>query len=371
MKEKKKKSAVKKIFGTLGVILLALVLAFGAYAAYVFIDYHRIDDNQTLTVRSGADGSQTIRTGETYSAVTYNIGFAAYTPDFSFFMDGGTQSRANSEQSVNETMRGICGILKDEDADFYLIEEVDEDATRSHHVNERVILEDALADYDSVYAINYDSPYLFYPFLSPHGKSLAGMLTASRFSMTGSVRRSLPVEESVMKIVDLDRCYSVTRFPVEGGHEFVLYTAHLSAYTSDGSIADEQLRMLTRDMQAEYEKGNYVVCGGDFNKDLLGDSSAYFGVSGGENTWAQPIDPRILDEAGIELAAPLDEADPVPSCRNADAPYHDGQFVLVVDGFLVSKNVRADACRVIDTGFAYSDHNPVRLEFTLLENEEM
>ena len=132
-----------------------------------------------------------MQTGETYSAVTYNIGFAAYTPDFSFFMDGGTQSRAKSEQSVNETLRGICGVLKDEDADFYLIEETDENSTRSHHVNERAILESAFAGYDSVYAVNYDSAYLFYPFLSPHGKSLSGMLTASRFPMAGSVRRSL------------------------------------------------------------------------------------------------------------------------------------------------------------------------------------
>ena len=55
---------------------------------------------------------------------------------------------------------------------------------------------------------------------------------------------------------------------------------HLSAYTSDGKIADEQLELLLCDMQAEYEAGNYVIGGGDFNKDLLeGGSEAYFGVS--------------------------------------------------------------------------------------------
>lgn len=35
-----------------------------------------------------------------YSALTYNIGFGAYTPDFSFFMDGGKFSWAKSKDSV-------------------------------------------------------------------------------------------------------------------------------------------------------------------------------------------------------------------------------------------------------------------------------
>ena len=39
-------------------------------------------------------------------------------------------------------------------------------------------------------------------------------------------------------------------------------------------------------------------------------------------------------------------------------------FVLTVDGFLVSENVEASAA-VVDTGFAWSDHDPVLLIFRL------
>ena len=62
---------------------------------------------------------------------------------------------------------------------------------------------------------------------------------------------------------------------------------------------------------------------------------------------------------------PLDENAPVPSCRNADGPYHQGQYVLTVDGFLVTPNVTVERAAVVDTGFAYSDHNPVTMTFTL------
>ena len=52
--------------------------------------------------------------------------------------------------------------------------------------------------------------------------------------------------------------------------------------------------MLISDMQAEYEKGNYCIAGGDFNKDLLGDSGKIFGIDGADYTWAQPVDSKLL-----------------------------------------------------------------------------
>ena len=55
----------------------------------------------------------------------------------------------------------------------------------------------------------------------------------------------------------------------------------------------------------------------------------------------------------------------MPSVRNADGPYHDGQLVLTVDGFLVSPNVEVLESAVVDTGFAYSDHNPISMTVKL------
>ena len=358
--DKVKKTNVKKIILIVCLALVAAVLLTVIdYVVYVFADYKRIEDNEELEILSSADAKAPV--GEELKIITYNIGFAAYTPEFSFFMDGGEQSRAFSEESVNETMSGIAELLKSEDADFLMIEEVDERATRSHHVDQRRMLQSALLGYDSVFAVNYDSPYLFYPFDEPHGKSLAGMLTFSRYDMTSSLRRSLPIETSLMKLVDLDRCYSVSRVETDGGRELVLYTVHLSAYTSDGTIATEQLKMLIADMRAEYEKGNYVVCGGDFNKDLLGDSSEYFGISGEEYTWAQAFPTDLLEGTGLSLVATSN----APTCRNADAPYHQAQFVLTVDGFIVSDNVTAVEAHTVENDFEYSDHNPVAMTFIL------
>ena len=242
---------------------------------------------------------------------------------------------------------------------------MDRDSTRSYHVDEAALLREALPEYDGTWAQNYDSPFLMYPLRHPHGASVSGLMTLSAMTVDSARRVELPIENSLMKLVDLDRCYSVHRIPVAGGGELVLYNLHLSAYTSDGTIAMEQLKLLLDDMQREYAAGNWCVAGGDFNKDLLGDSAAYFGEADQEYTWAQPIPEDTFDGFNVSLIAPLDEGNPVPSCRNADGPYHQGQYVLTVDGFLVSDNVTVTDSGVVNLGFAYSDHNPVEMRFVL------
>lgn len=364
-------------------LVLALILAVLGYLAYVLLTYYRLPDNQALDVnvlyKGGilTDGGEhpvsSPVVGEQYRVASYNIGFGAYSDDYGFFMDGGTESRARSPEAVTENIRCATSVLADCAPDLMLIQEVDTDGTRSWHIDEtehiRYVLTSQFAHTPLYYdfAQNYDSPYLMYPLTSPHGANKAGILTFSAFRVSSALRRSLPIETGFTKFLDLDRCYSVSRIPVADGGELVLYNLHLSAYTSDGTIATEQLRLLLEDMQGEYESGNWCVAGGDFNKDLLGDSSVYFGASEIAYTWAQPIPPETFDGVDVQLVAPLDESAPVPSCRNADGPYHDGQYVLTVDGFLVSPNVQVVEARVVDTGFRWSDHNPVTMDFILLD----
>ena len=345
---------------------MALVLVAVGYVAYVMIDYHRIG-NEVMDCAGGKTEKVAINTE--YDAVSWNVGFGAYESDYGFFMDGGTESWAWSKERLNANMDKISALLGEQNAQFISVQELDSNSTRTYHVDERSMLEEKLdrEKYDSVYVLNFNSPFLMYPLTQPHGKSVSGIETFAQFDITSAGRVELPVEKSLMRLVDLDRCYSKCYMPTENGKNLVYYNMHLSAYTSDGAIATEQLKKLILDMQGEYEAGNYVVCGGDFNKDLLGDSSVYFGECEQEYTWAQPLPDGIFDGTNLKLVAPLDEENPVPSCRNADGPYHKGQFVLTIDGFVVSDNVEVTESDVIDTGFAYSDHNPIHMSFKLLK----
>lgn len=350
----------KRVLKAVLAVLLALVLVVGGYLAYVFLSYHRIGSGELTPTALDADP---IAVGTEFSILSYNIGFGAYESDYGFFMDGGTQSRAWSEERLRANLEKIRTFVEKRGDDLCIIQEVDIDSTRSYGLDEREYF--AFEGKASVFAQNYDSPYLFYPVLCPHGASQSGLLTLSSFPVQSAERVELPIETGLVKLLDLDRCYSKSRIPTADGKDLVLYNFHLSAYTSDGSIAMEQLRLILDDIDAEYAKGNYCVAGGDFNKDILGDSSVYFGKSDIEYTWAQPIAEGAFDGRNVALVAPLDPENPVPSCRNADGPYHAGQYVLTIDGFLVTPNVTVISSEVIDTGFAFSDHNPVAMTFTL------
>lgn len=355
----KSKPLKRAIISVLALLLAVLLIAVG-YLSYVVLSYSRVEDNLELKVEGVAEGLVPVE--KELSLITYNIGFGAYSDDYSFFMDGGKYSRAYSKEAVIENTKGAIDTVKKENPDFVLFQEVDIKGTRSYHVNQSLLLADSLKLYDRVFAQNYNSAYLFYPFNEPIGANKSGVMTFSRFEILSSVRRSLPIEESLYKFLDLDRAYTVSVTETENGKKLIIYNVHLSAYTSDGSIADTQLEMLCEDMKLEYDKGNYVIAAGDFNKDMLGDSSKYFKRTEGDFTWAKPLDTSLLPK-GIKSYSGSD----MPTCRNADSSYRgDGtDFVLSVDGALVGDNIEVISSNTVDTGFKYSDHNPVSIKFIL------
>ena len=56
----------------------------------------------------------------------------------------------------------------------------------------------------------------------------------------------------------------------------------------------------------------------------------------------------------------------VPSCRLLNEPYNAATAQhYVIDGFILSRNVRVEHIETLDLGFENSDHNPVSLQVTL------
>ncbi|MBD5450400.1 MAG: endonuclease/exonuclease/phosphatase family protein [Lachnospiraceae bacterium] len=360
---KRGKRAAKVILIILGILILIV----GVYCVYVLLDYDRLPDKLTLEVnKSGADSDFAedfqVREGEEYCIMTYNIGFGAYTDDYSFFMDGGKSSWAKDKESVLTSVSAMGTMVSDEDPDFILIQEVDRDGTRSYHVDELEILNQFIKGYYYDFAQNYDSPFLFYPPWQPHGANRAGMVTYARGEIVEAMRRSFPISESLSKFVDLDRCYSISRVPTQNGKFLCIYNVHLSAYGSNDEIREGQLSMLFEDMTSDYEQGNYVICGGDYNHNVKKETV--------ENApeWAY-LFPREKLPNGFHMAidyakSPEDIAH--ESCRSADQPYQEGvTYTVTLDGFITSDNVTVTDYQNMNCGYKYSDHDPVVMQFVL------
>ncbi len=367
-----KKRVWMRALWALAGIALACVVAVGCYVGYVALNYERIADGVELACENPQAAA--LVPGAHYTAVTYNIGFGAYGPDYSFFMDTGVMKdgkavrgrygKAMSAEAVTSHTRGAGEVIAALNPDFVLLQEVDLDADRSYHVDQWKALREMLPGYGGVFAVNFDTPYLAYPFHDPHGATRAGLGVLSRYQIALSVRRSYPISDAFPdKFFDLDRCFTVSRLPVEGGGELVLINSHMSAYDAGGVYRERQLAMLAQVMAEEAAKGNYVVAGGDFNHALGAEVAEAFASKQAFPGWVYVLDQNDLP-AGIRIQKAGNQLE-VPTCRSADIPYEKGvNFVTVVDGFLVSDNVEATA-ENIDTDFAYSDHNPVLLRFTL------
>lgn len=356
---------------TISSIIGALLLAVLSYVLYVVIQYSRIEDNIPLETENVQ--SPVLERKEKYTIATYNIGFGAYGQDYSFFMDEGVMNdgtkvvgkygKSISKEHTEKNTQGAIAELRNLDPDIILLQEVDEKSSRTRGVVQTDIIKNSFKNYSYTYCSDFHTAYLMYPFHDPHGKTEAGLVTLSKYRIDSSIRRSYPVPSGFAKFFDLDRCFSVHRLPVENGKELVLINSHMSAYDEGGTTRAKQLEMLLSTMVNEYEKGNYVIVGGDFNH-ILGDD-----LLDAFPSWQQtPEWIAVLEEDLIPKhfkLATAENAQEVPTCRAADIPWEKGiNYTAIVDGFIVSDNISYETMN-IDNDFMYSDHQPVLMTFKL------
>lgn len=377
----KAKKIVKIIAITLACVIGAAALIIGGYVGYVAVQYYRIEDNFELQTENGRDKKAGLN--DVFTVMTYNTGFGAYSPDYSFFMDTGVMddgtevvgkyAKGRDKADVKKNVDGQTDIIKNADADFYFLQEVDEKADRSYGINMKSVFSAAFENRSATYAENFHTANLFYPFNDPIGITDAGILTLSSYNIQSAVRRSFPLTDNFIdKLFDLDRCFAVHYLPLEGSDKFlVLINLHMSAYDRGGTVRAQQLEMLNGVLKEERAKGNYVVAGGDFNHCLIADyfESDEQALSHFESRQQVPewVKNSVLHNSelaeGFRIASDKD----VATCRGADIPYEKGvNYTNTIDGFIVSDNVEVVAVNTLNTEYAFSDHNPVVLKFALL-----
>ena len=390
-KERRARKKVQKhkfsvLITILKCVIAACVLfgiAFTGYAAYLESYYKRIVDPYICKIDDPTSGDTTtqpkqVEWNTTYTATTYNVGFGAYTPSYTFFMDKGamndgtqtqgTYGKARSKQAVidatNTSLETIRTSNNGKTPDFLLFQEIDVQSDRSYQINQVEEAKKMFSSYNSTFASNFHSGFLIYPLHDMHGAVQSGLLSMSAIDITNATRYSYPVSTKFPdKFFDLDRCFQVTRYRTPDNHELVMINSHMSAYDANGEYRAKQLKVLNNFLTEERAKGNYVIAGGDWNHALGGSISAYPSQQQ-IPSWVAELNDSDLAE-GFRYVAP-DNLSDTPTCRGDDIPYQKGvTYTTTVDGFMVSDNIDAHATN-IDTEFASSDHNPVLLRFTLI-----
>lgn len=352
-----------KILRVFIVLIVLFILVFAGYLSYLFFSYHRLPDNQAIEIKQAQKATDENNDKKEYKITTFNIGYAANPHNYSFFMDGGKYARGFSKQNVAQNLAGIIKQVKQTQADFVLLQEVDSDATRSYHIPQEKHIMQAMPEMNAAFALNYDSAYLFYPFTEPIGKSQSGLLTLSRETIHQSTRYQLPIETNLNKFTDYDRAFTISLIATTP-KPLALINVHLSAFTKDQSIQAAQIKKLAKYMQLYQQKGYGVIVGGDYNHDVLGDTPSLFGTKKQTLTWTHPF-PKDDLPAGFTLVNQDIVAAKIPSVRANDRPFTKDSYVNLVDGFIVSEDIQVNHLKVWDHHFQYSDHNPVTMTFEI------
>ena len=346
----------------LGLVLMVAILAVGMIGYLTVSEYHPA---YAETADRGSVNHSHAAGARSFSLLSFNTGYGALGEDADFFMDGGKSVLPQDETVVEDNIEGIVEILELSQADFLMLQEVDTDSQRSFGTNQWLKYEHELQRYESRFALNYSCDYVPYPLTEPLGRIRSGLATYSSYDIVSATRYSLPVPTGwPERVANLKRCLLVTRIPLEDSEQqLVLINVHMEP-SDDTGTAKEQIRQLVDLVRDEYAKGNFVIAGGDFNQTFP--ESRAFHVED-EELWT----PGKLTRVPGGLRYFYDES--TPTCRLLNEPYDpdsENTRYYVIDGFLVSPNVIVDRVETLDYDFRYSDHNPVRLDFTLNFDDE-
>ena len=348
---------MKTVIKILLTIVLVIVFLLAGLVIWLSLTEFKPSAVEPVAVESQGEA---VETGKVLTLFNWNIGYSGLGAAEDFFMDGGKSVRTESRDNIYGYLNGITQTIKESDADIVMLQEVDQNSTRSYHVNQRELLSGYFSS--NCYALNYSCPFVPIPF-PPLGQVNSGLLTLTDGLAISSAQRialSCPFSWPV-RIANLKRCLLVSYIPVSGSdRQLVLVNLHLEAYTEAGG-REAQTKQLLEFITEEYEKGNYVIAGGDFNQFFPGSREVYPKTSTEWNT--QELDPSVLPE-GWTMAYDLS----VPTCRSLNQPYNPSDPTTQyysIDGLILSPNVKMLEVKTVDKGFENSDHNPVQLRFVL------
>lgn len=343
------------------IFCLAMLISLLLAGCIVYATLTNYEPAEKEAVNAEGDALKSINS-DTLSFFIWNVGYSGLGKESDFFYDGG-KIVISPKNWVEKNINGVKSQVQElsKNTDFFMLQEVDANSKRSYYINQVKAISEVLPGYASTFAPNYNVKFVAFPFSQPMGKVLSGLANYSPYKSIENTRFQLPGSFGFPKrVFYLDRCMLLNRYQLPNNKQLVVINTHKEAY-DNGGIKEQEMQYMKKIILTEYEKGNYVVVGGDWNQCPPNFDNKTF------------LKPNMQLQEQLNIKSDFMPQDwhwiydpKVATNRKNDFPFNpETTFTTLIDFFLISPNIQALQVKGVSTGFDFSDHQGVWMKVKL------
>ncbi|GEM46423.1 endonuclease/exonuclease/phosphatase family protein [Deinococcus cellulosilyticus] len=251
-------------------VLLWLVALVALLAGLVYALTYHPRDQEDVPVACNPE-APTLKAGQPFRVLNWNIQYLAGKGYVFFYdlLDGSGPDTRPSKEAMASTLEEVVRVIKTENPDVVLLQEVDTGAKRTDFQDQEKILAERLGYACSASAYYWKARFVPHPQIM--GAVGMKVVTYSRFKIDQAIRHQLPLipADPVTQAFNFRRAILDVVLPVEGGESLHIMNTHLDAFAQGTDAMEKQVK---KTHQVLRNAGKTVLIGGDFN--LLPDQAA-------------------------------------------------------------------------------------------------
>ena len=349
------------------ILLLVIVLAL---VGFLWLGNYHPKPVETADITC-PEGTQTLEVGQQLKALTWNVQTMS-SKNYVFWSDlpnNDGPDEKPSQEDITATFEETVRIIRDENPDIILIQEIDDGAERTYYEDQFARLTEMLPEYPC-YTSVFDWKSVYVPHPRIHGSVGWKVAILSKYKITEAERIQLStarksfledqfrIQPAILKAI----------LPTADGGQFAALTLHLDLYVPDTNAKDLQLGEIDKQLNELTTAGIPWILGGDFNL-LPFDDAAYTRLAPEQQKYYNPkseikfltdryqVVPTTEEVTGPDFAKWLTRWPNDPAIKGPDR---------TLDYFFLSDTLKIGDhyVRTEDTLYI-SDHLPVIVEFQI------